>query len=63
MSKHKFDTHGDMDEIYGKEKESRKKKKKFREHGHNKVRDFKRDYSHDTDREDNSLYTNRIYSR
>jgi hypothetical protein len=50
MSKHDFEN--DKDEIYGKGKESRKKKKKFREHGHNRVRDFKREYSQETDRED-----------
>jgi hypothetical protein len=55
MSKHDFDDHGDRDEIYGKGKESRKKRRGFREHGHNKVRDFKRDYSQAIDREDLSI--------
>lgn len=51
MSKHDFGQN-DREEIYGKGKESRKKKKEFREHGHNKVRDFKRNYSEEQDRED-----------
>ena len=43
----------DHDEIYGKGKETRKKKKDFREHGgHNRVRDFKRGFSQERDRED-----------
>ncbi len=50
MSKHDFEN--DRDEIYGKGKDSRKKKKNFRKHGHNKVRDFKRNYSQENDRED-----------
>ncbi len=52
MSNKKYDDFNDRSEIYGKGKESRKKKKGFREHGHNKVRDFKRGYSQETDRED-----------
>ena len=50
MSRHREDFN-DHDEIYGgKEK---KKKKKFRDsHGKNKVRDFKREFSQERDRED-----------
>jgi hypothetical protein len=40
----------DREEIYG--KEPHKKKKGFRDHGHNKVRDFKRNFSQERDRED-----------
>ena len=50
MSK-QFDDYNDRDEIYG-NKSGKKKKKEFREHGKNKVRDFKRDFSQDRDRED-----------
>lgn len=53
MSKN-IDRFNDRDEIYS-GKESRKKKNKFREHGHNKVRDFKRNYSQEQDREDLSV--------
>jgi bisphosphoglycerate-dependent phosphoglycerate mutase len=52
MSKHDDWVDNDRDEIYGKGKDSKKKKKTFREHGHNRVRDFKREYSQQTDRED-----------
>jgi hypothetical protein len=55
MSNRKYSI-GDADEIYGKGKESRKKNKGFREHGHNKVRDFKRNYSQEQDREDLNFY-------
>ena len=42
---------GDAEEIYGKEPH-KKKGNKFREHGHSRVRDFKRNYSQEQDRED-----------
>ena len=60
MSKNR-DDFNDRGEIYGKGKESRKKKKNFREHGHNRVRDFKRGYSQDLDREDLSLFKSSDY--
>jgi hypothetical protein len=52
-----YDQKNDRDEIYGKGKESRKKKNKFRDHGHNKVRDFKRNYSQEQDREDMNYHS------
>ena len=61
MSNREFDgQQNDRDEIYGKGKESRKKKKGFRDHGHSKARDFKHDYSREQDREDIN-FKNRYY--
>jgi hypothetical protein len=52
MSKN-FDKFNDREEIYS--KEPHKKKKKFRDGHSNKVRDFKRNYSQEQDREDLSI--------
>jgi len=56
MSRKDFDFENERDEIYGKNREYKKKKNRFREDGSKKIRDFKRNFSQENDREDSYRY-------